>query len=103
MHAPLYSAGRRKLWNEAFPKKRKKIQEENELAAVEETETASEGEGSKWKETDFEEKISSGIRKKIELPCCHRFSVQSLLMSASTEATKKEYLSFHRVQGLRNI
>ena len=77
-----------------FVEKKRRLEEERELALAEETETASEGEGICERDTNCGG-VSHGTQADMPLPCLHRFSLQALLIMADTPAKKAEYIAHY--------
>ncbi|KXJ29340.1 uncharacterized protein LOC110249334 [Exaiptasia diaphana] len=75
-----------------FIKKKRRLEEERELALAEQTETASEGEETLEVESK-KNRVSRGIQVDRDTPCLHRFSLETLLEMADTTKKKTDYIS----------
>ena len=76
----------------SLPAKRSKLQEEQEILEAEITATASEGEG-KFDETNRDNFFSRATQVNIEVPCTHRFSINTLRSLCDCPEREVKYFS----------
>jgi len=92
------------LWSKpkterSLPARKARLEKEKEIMEAEETETASEGEGSY--EGVNEKAVSRGIQVNIEVVCSHRMSVSVLRSRCTTH--KIETKLFSHFAGFRKL